>query len=165
MENIKTAPLSLCIDSPLGVIEITQKGNALSSLVFRAGATPPQCGKREELSDILQQASEQLKEYFTHKRKVFKLPLSPHGTDFQKRVWKALQDIPYGETISYKGVAEKLKLSPEYARAIGMASSANPLAILIPCHRVISSDGRLNGYAYGIKRKQALLNHEGSYRS
>lgn len=108
---------------------------------------------------ILQQAVKQLKEYLSCKRRDFKLPLYLEGTDFQKSVWAALRDIPYGETRSYKQIAEQIG-NPKAYRAVGMANNKNPIAIIIPCHRVIGSNGKLIGYGGGIDLKERLLNLE-----
>ncbi len=103
----------------------------------------------------------QLKEYFSGTRKTFDVPLDIEGTDFQKRVWKELQNIPYGKTISYKILAEKLG-DVKSIRAVGKANSQNPIAIIIPCHRVIGTDGSLTGYAGGLDIKEKLLHLEGA---
>ena len=102
----------------------------------------------------------QLKEYFAGNRKAFDLPLSYPGTDFQRGVWEALMQIPYGQTLSYAGLARKLG-SPGSARAVGHANGLNRIAILIPCHRVIGADGGLGGYGGGLWRKLRLLETEG----
>lgn len=102
----------------------------------------------------------QLKEYFNLKRKSFNILLDISGTPFQKRVWKQLQNIPYGEIVSYKTIAEKIK-QPKAFRAVGHANSQNPVAIIIPCHRVINIDGTIGGYAGGIEIKEKLLELEG----
>ena len=114
--------------------------------------------KPGKLTDL---AAKQLGEYFTGARKSFDLPLAPRGTDFQKAVWKALQDIPYGETRSYKQIAETIK-SPKACRAVGMANNKNPIWIIIPCHRVIGADGSLTGYGGGLDMKEKLLKLEKS---
>ena len=103
----------------------------------------------------------QLKEYFACTRKKFELPLDIDGTDFQKKVWDELKKIPYGKTISYKTLAENLG-DVKSIRAVGKANGQNPIAIIIPCHRVIGSDGKLTGYAGGLKIKQKLLHLEGA---
>jgi AraC family transcriptional regulator, regulatory protein of adaptative response / methylated-DNA-[protein]-cysteine methyltransferase len=104
----------------------------------------------------------QLKEYFKGQRKEFTLPLVTPGTEFQNAVWKELLNIPFGETRSYRNQAEAMK-KPDSARAVANANSANRIAILIPCHRVIGSDGHLTGYGGGLKRKKWLLDHERKY--
>jgi methylated-DNA-[protein]-cysteine S-methyltransferase len=101
-------------------------------------------------------------EYLKGERKEFDLPLNPKGTDFQKRVWKALCEIPYGETRSYKQIAETIG-NPRAVRAVGMANHRNPLLIVVPCHRVIGADGKLVGYAAGIDKKAFLLQLEAKY--
>ncbi|MCK2184121.1 methylated-DNA--[protein]-cysteine S-methyltransferase [Halomonas getboli] len=106
-----------------------------------------------------ERARAQLAEYFDGTRQAFDLPLAPEGTDFQRRVWQALATIPFGETRCYAEIAEQLGCKGGQ-RAVGAANGKNPLAIVVPCHRVIGSDGRLTGYAGGIGRKQWLLAHE-----
>lgn len=105
----------------------------------------------------------QLREYFAGERTSFELELAPEGTDFQKRVWKALEDIPYGETRSYGQLAAAIG-SPGAARAVGLANGRNPIGIVVPCHRVIGADGSLTGYGGGLDRKQVLLELERSLR-
>lgn len=108
---------------------------------------------------IMDKTEKQLTEYFAGKRKQFDLPLQAEGTDFQKRVWAMLSDIPYGTTCAYKDIAEKLKNKKAY-RAVGTANGNNPHSIIVPCHRVIAADGTLGGYGGGLKIKQELLNLE-----
>lgn len=103
----------------------------------------------------------QLKEYFAGERREFDLPLAPEGSDFQRRVWAALRDIPWGETRSYGDLAELLGSSP---RAVGRANATNPICIMVPCHRVIGADGALTGYAGGMDNKRWLLEHEGALK-
>lgn len=113
----------------------------------------------EENSDVLKKTAGQLQEYFDGKRKSFNLPLNPRGTDFQKRVWKALIEIPYGEVQTYGEIAKKVD-SPKGFRAVGMACNRNPIMIIIPCHRVIGANGSLTGYAGGLHVKEYLLSVE-----
>ncbi|WP_367617645.1 methylated-DNA--[protein]-cysteine S-methyltransferase [Salirhabdus salicampi] len=113
---------------------------------------------REENS-ILQMAKQQLHEYFQKERTSFNLPYALHGTTFQRKVWEALQTVPYGETCSYKDIAIKIQ-SPKAVRAVGGAVNRNPLAIIIPCHRVIGSNGALVGYNGGLDKKKTLLKLE-----
>jgi methylated-DNA-[protein]-cysteine S-methyltransferase len=101
----------------------------------------------------------QLEEYFARTRKAFDLPLVAEGTDFQRRVWDALLGIPYGTTISYLELARRIG-DPKAVRAVGLANGRNPISIIVPCHRVIGSDGSLTGYGGGIERKRWLLQHE-----
>lgn len=111
---------------------------------------------------LLQETITQLKEYFSKNRTTFSLPLHPAGTTFQKLTWQALTTIPYGETRSYKKIAEQVG-RPKAARAVGMANNKNPLPLLFPCHRVIASSGKLTGFAAGIQIKQKLLNMEAEF--
>jgi len=108
---------------------------------------------------LLKKASEQLQEYLEGKRKMFDLPLAPKGTEFQQKVWKALQEIPYGKTVSYKDIGKSIG-NINACRAVGMANNKNPIFIVIPCHRVIGADGRLVGYAGGLDLKEKLLEME-----
>jgi len=108
---------------------------------------------------LLEDVTCQLEEYFTGKRRTFDVPLAYPGTDFQERVWSALREIPYGETCSYQAVANRVG-SPHAVRAVGQANGMNPIAIVIPCHRVINSSGTLGGYGGGLPRKQHLLDLE-----
>ena len=112
-----------------------------------------------ETSPILELSKKQLNEYFTGSRRTFDIPLHPIGTDFQKKVWRMLMTIPYGETRTYKEIAE-LAGNPQAFRAVGMANNNNPIAIIVPCHRVVGADGSLTGYAGGTDIKQWLLDHE-----
>ncbi|NLK00335.1 MAG: methylated-DNA--[protein]-cysteine S-methyltransferase [Clostridia bacterium] len=108
---------------------------------------------------LLQRAAQQLDEYFNGKRKNFDLPLAPQGTEFQKKVWGALLEIPYGETRSYKDIAIQIE-NPKAFRAVGMANNRNPISIIIPCHRVVGHNGRLVGYGGGLPMKEYLLDLE-----
>lgn len=110
-------------------------------------------------TSLLKNAALQLNEYLEGKRNSFDLPLNPIGTEFQKKVWAALCDIPYGETRSYKQIAEYIG-NPKACRAVGMANNKNPIMIFIPCHRVVGSDGSLTGYAGGLDMKEKLLSLE-----
>lgn len=109
---------------------------------------------------VLEQCRKELDEYFSGKRKEFNIPIRPlWGTEFQQKCWKALQTIPYGETISYK--AEAIRINhPKAVRAIGWANHVNPIVIMIPCHRVIGASGKLVGYGWWVERKKWLLHHE-----
>ena len=110
---------------------------------------------------LLLEARRQLEEYFAGLRAAFSLPLAPEGTDFQKAVWRELENIPYGETRTYGQIARALG-NPNASRAVGMANHKNPVAIMIPCHRVIGADGSLTGYAGGLDIKETLLRLEGA---
>lgn len=123
------------------------------SFVKQSGASS------ENLPEVLQKASSQLLEYLNEQREEFYLNLSPDGTDFQKKVWQLLQTIPYGKTFTYAQMADKLG-DPKVIRAAASANGKNPIAIVIPCHRVIGSDGSLTGYAGGLENKRFLLDLE-----
>lgn len=112
-----------------------------------------------EETPLLRQTADQLDEYFQGSRRVFDVPLSPQGTEFERTVWKALQAIPYGETRSYGDIARRIG-RPSACRAVGQANNRNPVGIIIPCHRVIGADGKLTGYASGLTIKQYLLELE-----
>jgi methylated-DNA-[protein]-cysteine S-methyltransferase len=146
--------------SPIGVLELTANDTALTGLRL-VGATLAvaqiQTGKSE--NKIIQQTCSQLDEYFAGKRTVFELPLATEGTRFQEAVWEELQRIPYGKTISYAQLAQAVD-NPKACRAAGSANGKNPIAIIIPCHRVINADGKLGGYAYGLDVKKQLLDLE-----
>lgn len=129
--------------------------------LLRFGAAPD--GARLCATPLLQKASAQLSEYFDGRRKMFDLPLSLHGTPFQKACWNALCAIPYGQTRSYAQQAAAVG-NPRACRAVGMANHANPVMILIPCHRVIGSNGQLTGYAGGLAFKRFLLDLEAAHR-
>ena len=114
----------------------------------------------QDASPLLDAAEAQLREYFAGARRTFDLPLAPHGTAFQQRVWAALRAIPYGETCTYGELAAAIG-SPNASRAVGMANHRNPIPIIIPCHRVIGANGTLTGYAGGLEIKRKLLALEG----
>lgn len=139
----------------LGPLTISCNGSGITALCF-GGRTLPGEYRPSELTDC---AARQLKEYFSRRRRGFDVPLAPEGTVFQKSVWDALRAIPYGETRSYQQIAEVIG-NPLSCRAVGMANNKNPIPILIPCHRVVGSNGSLVGYAGGLKIKQFLLTLE-----
>ena len=136
------------VDTPLGPMCLVEEDGALTRF-YRGG-----CGTDD--SPLLREAERQLRAYFRGERRTFELPLAPHGTAFQKAVWAALLEIPYGETRSYAEIAAKTG-KPRACRAVGMANKRNPLPVFIPCHRVIGADGSLTGYAGGLEIKAALL--------
>ena len=146
------------MDSPVGEITIVAEDDAITSISF--SADPPADAIRDDDQPLLASARDQLSDYFRGERKEFDLPLAPRGTPFQQRVWLALREIPYGSTTGYGAIATKLGLSAGSARAVGMANGANPVAIVVPCHRVIGSSGKLVGYAGGLERKRTLLGLE-----
>lgn len=146
--------------SPLGLLKLAATTDFVCGLSFVEEKTPIETEKVVVLPNFLQICTQQLDEYFAHTRKEFTLPLHPQGTDFQQTVWQELQKIPFGKTISYMMLAKRLG-NQKVIRAAGTANGKNPIAIIIPCHRVIGADGSLTGYAGGLHRKKWLLEHEG----
>lgn len=146
--------------SPIGPLELVEDGGSLVAIHFdaRDDSSPDQVRGG---SDVLLEARRQLAEYFRGERRVFDLPLRPRGTDFQRRVWGVLATVPWGTTTTYGVIAATLGLPPGASRAVGAANGANPLPVVLPCHRVIGSDGTLTGYAGGLARKATLLRLEG----
>lgn len=144
---------SATMESPIGPLLLTCSATGLTSLQMGARA------EREHDHALLQQARKQLTEYFAGERTEFELPLEPQGTEFQREVWEQLRAIPYGETASYGQIAQRVG-RPQASRAVGAANGANPIAIVVPCHRVIGADGSLTGFGGGLPRKQWLLQHE-----
>jgi methylated-DNA-[protein]-cysteine S-methyltransferase len=150
--------------SPLGWIEIRASHDAVTSLVFCNEQKNEVCSNwlcrfSEPGSSILTECVHQLDEYFSGRLTKFDLPVMQNGTKFQRDVWKALMDIPFGKTVSYGDVAKMLD-NPKAVRAVGAANGNNGVWIVVPCHRVIGADGSLTGYAGGLDRKKWLLAHE-----
>ena len=155
------------LGTPVGELMLATDGAALTAVYFdrHRGGTDgrPAAAKQAARDDghpVLVVAREQLEEYFARERRTFDLPLAPVGTVFQHRVWTALLDIPYGETASYGDIARRLGQPPGASRAVGLANGANPVSIIVPCHRVVGSDGSLTGYGGGLDRKRYLLDLE-----
>ncbi|WP_444945425.1 methylated-DNA--[protein]-cysteine S-methyltransferase [Microbulbifer sp. VTAC004] len=154
----------------LGEVAIAASGQVdegeargIVSLQFCDSERPLRAGPgwKRETSDLIEKAAQQLREYIAGKRKNFDLPLAPRGTEFQRRVWDALLQIPFGETRSYSQQAQLLG-QPRAIRAVARANGANPVAVIIPCHRVIGANGSLTGYAGGLPLKARLLKLEGA---
>ena len=143
-------------ESPVGALTILAGENGIQAIKFGKDEKVKSTGKASEMT---RRAVKELEEYFQGKRKEFTVLCVPEGTDFQKRVWEALTRIPYGETRTYKEIAVEIG-NPGASRAVGMANNKNPVPIIIPCHRVIGSDGKLTGYAGGLEVKEFLLNLE-----
>jgi methylated-DNA-[protein]-cysteine S-methyltransferase len=159
------------VDSPIGRLMLTSNGTALTGLymnVTRNKPTKPLAPDDDWVQngtiDPLPAAAQQLKEYFSGARREFDLPLKLQGSEFQQSVWHELLKIPFGETRSYGQLAKRLG-NPNGSRAVGLANGRNPIAIIVPCHRVIGADGSLTGFGGGIERKEWLLSHEGQPRS
>jgi methylated-DNA-[protein]-cysteine S-methyltransferase len=144
------------ITTPLGDVVLTGDGSALTGLGFAGDSPLP--GTRDDAA--LAEPARQIREYFAGERTEFDLPLAPAGTAFDREVWAELANVGYGETISYGELADRLG-RPGSARAVGAANGRNPIALVVPCHRVIGAQGALTGYAYGVDRKRALLELEG----
>jgi methylated-DNA-[protein]-cysteine S-methyltransferase len=150
-------------DSPVGPLLIAGDASAVNFIRFpeNGAPEPPQPGWTEAVPrGALAVAAAQLREYFARQRRQFDLPLAPAGTLFQQSVWRALEDIPYGDTISYVELARRVG-KPNASRAVGQANGRNPIPIVIPCHRVIAADGSLGGFGGGLLTKITLLRLEG----
>lgn len=143
--------------TPLGLMALAGEGDFITHLYLPGRPTPRLASHP---TPLLQEGERQLLEYLGGQRKTFDLPLNPQGTPFQKRVWQALEAIPWGETRTYLDIAQAADC-PRGFRAVGMANHHNPIPIFIPCHRVVGSDGSLTGYAGGLELKKALLALEG----
>ena len=144
------------IDSPLGVINICASSQGITSVSFDH---KEQC--EAQPNDITELCKQQLIEYFSGQRQIFDIPLDQNGTDFQRSVWAQLLKIPFGKIASYRDVAVAID-NPKAVRAVGAANGRNPIAVIVPCHRVIGSNNSLTGYASGLDRKEWLLKHEGA---
>jgi methylated-DNA-[protein]-cysteine S-methyltransferase len=150
------------IDSPVGCLKIVVQETNLVAILW-----DNEKPNRVKLNSIIEDSTDaliletekQLKEYFLRERKAFNLPIKMYGTGFQQEVWNLLKEIPYGRTCSYKDIALKLH-NPMAVRAVGAANGRNPISIIVPCHRVIASNGSLSGFAGGITRKKILLDLE-----
>ena len=156
-EVLKGSRAFALFETPLGRMRVEEDARGIASLSFADGVQIP--NGAQPAGRYLADAVAQLSEYFAGKRRAFDLPLSVSGTDFQRRVWSTLMDIPYGETRSYQEIAEAIG-NPKATRAVGMANNRNPICILIPCHRVVGKSGQLVGYAGGLDRKRRLLELE-----
>lgn len=153
-------PSALVLDSPLGPLELQSRdGESLSAIRF--GATERGPTGSSAPAPVLVEVARQLGEYFAGERRSFELPIAPSGTPFRRSVWQALLAIPYGHTHTYGQVARQLGLPLTASRAVGAANGANPIPVVVPCHRVIGAGGRLTGYGGGLDRKEALLRLEG----
>jgi methylated-DNA-[protein]-cysteine S-methyltransferase len=149
-------------DSPIGRLLLASDDAGLQQLLMEIDSKPWRIGEHWQIAGAeLDEACRQLDQYFAGRRQRFELLLAPHGTAFQQAVWQALQRIPFGQTSSYSALAEQIA-RPKAVRAVGAANGANPIAVVIPCHRVIGRDGSLTGYAGGLARKALLLELEGA---
>ena len=151
------------LDSPLGDLMVVRDEEGLTNLYLPTGRHPtnpkPEWTREDGAFDDV---ATQLGEYFNGERTEFDLPLHAHGTEFQARVWRALCEIPYGQTASYGETAQAIG-SPTASRAVGLANGQNPISIVVPCHRVIGANGSLTGYGGGLEAKRWLLSHEAAH--
>lgn len=148
-------------DSPLGLIKIVGNDDGIQEVQF-VGDNRQDETDASTLSPTVQQCHTELAEYFAGQRKEFGVRLNPQGTDFQRKIWQMLLDVPYGTTASYADLAQQYG-DMKAIRAVGSANGSNPIAIIIPCHRIIGSSGKLVGYAGGLPRKSWLLQHEADH--
>lgn len=143
------------LSTPLGPLTVQSDGTFITAIEFGVATAAPTQGCK-----VLDRATTQLEAYFAGELTSFDLPLQPSGTAFQQRVWQALTGVQFGQTVSYAKIAQVIE-NPKGVRAVGMANSKNPIAVVIPCHRIIGANGTLTGYAGGLDKKEWLLRHEG----
>lgn len=150
----------LVVDTPIGALTLVAEDDLLRAIYVEDQRHRPPDDRFGHPDDgdsvVLKETARQLTEYFAGERSTFELPLAAEGTPFQRRVWEELCAIPYGETISYGELARRIG-QPTASRAVGLANGRNPISIVVPCHRVIGSSGKLVGYGGGLERKQTLL--------
>lgn len=150
-------PMSVAyLQTPLGIAYVEGDGEGIQAVSIQEGELPP---SSTPIPEDLAPAIDQLSDYFNGHRTVFDLPLNPQGTDFQKRVWKELQKVPFGRTVSYLELSRRLG-DEKAIRAVAAANGKNPIWLIIPCHRIIGTDGSLTGYAGGLWRKKWLIEFE-----
>jgi len=148
------------VDSPIGELLLVGDGDTLSGLYMQDGRKPRRIATNwSESAAPFADVKRQLEEYFTGERTTFDVKLAAEGAPFEREVWHALEEIPYGETVSYGEIARRVG-QPTAARAVGTANGRNPIAVIVPCHRVIGADGSLTGYGGGLERKRLLLELE-----
>ncbi len=153
------------LDSPIGELLLVGDGQALHGLYMQEGRTAISVLPQWERQDgPFETVRAQLDEYWDGRRRAFDVPLALHGSPFQQQAWRALQQIPYGETVSYGEQARRIGPTAD-PRAVGQANGRNPVAVIVPCHRVIGADGSLTGYGGGVERKRLLLELEGGVLS
>jgi methylated-DNA-[protein]-cysteine S-methyltransferase len=160
MTTTTTTTTYTVVPSPVGELVLTAESGSVTRVGFAVRTPIDPAWRRDDADSALAIAQDQLGEYFAGDRQAFDLPLAPAGTLFQRQVWEALASIPYGEVTSYAALAERVG-RPGSARAVGAANGANPLAVVVPCHRVVGADGTLTGYAGGLPAKRRLLALEG----
>jgi methylated-DNA-[protein]-cysteine S-methyltransferase len=160
--SVSEAHAASVIESPVGRLHLAATAEGLTHILFvdqmdREPQIVPGTGAAQR---IVRETESQLADYFAGRRRQFDVPLAPAGTDFQRAAWKALAEVPYGETISYAELARRME-RPRAVRAVGAANGANPIPIILPCHRIIGADNSLTGYGGGLDRKRRLLSLEG----
>lgn len=158
-EHLRVTDAYTVVDSPVGPLTLAGNAGALTTVWFDGAPPAVESGAAHRDPALFRAAADQLEAYFAGERHEFDLTLAPSGTPFQLSVWRGLLEIPYGETCTYGQLAARLG-SPGASRAVGLANGRNPLAIIVPCHRVIGADGTLTGYAGGMDRKRVLLDLE-----
>jgi len=165
MTDKQTVRNEMLINSPVGTLRLVASNKGLLAIDVKKSSTSRQVTAGDAQANvILQVARKQLDEYFAGKRTSFSIPLDLRGTEFQVESWKALGRIPFGKTITYGQQAQNIG-NPKACRAVGSANGKNPIPIVVPCHRVVASDGSLGGYALGLKMKKQLLDLEGHRRT
>jgi methylated-DNA-[protein]-cysteine S-methyltransferase len=158
-----TTTITTTLDSPIGVLTLAASAGCLTGVFLDGQRHPGPAPDRLRDDAWFADIAAQLDAYFSGDLVAFDLPIRLDGTEFQRRVWSHLRQIPYGETISYGELARRVG-SPGAARACGLANGRNPVSVIVPCHRVIGADGRLTGYGGGLERKAWLLDHENAHR-
>jgi methylated-DNA-[protein]-cysteine S-methyltransferase len=159
-DGSSAALLYTTIESPIGELLLLGDGRVLRGLYMQEGRKPIAIAPDWERSEVpFAAVTAQLEEYFAGRRDTFEVPLELRGTPFELRVWNALQEIPYGETMGYGELARRIG-QPTAARAVGLANGRNPIGVIVPCHRVIGANGSLTGYGGGLERKRILLELE-----
>lgn len=162
---MNTVAKTTTVESPIGRLTLVSEDGFLTRLDMEGRTHPATtCEYWERDDSAFGEVIAQLDAYFAGDLQRFDVPLRPAGTEFQRRVWAALQQIPYGRTASYGQLADRVG-NPKACRAVGLANGRNPIGIIVPCHRVIGADGTLTGYGGGLQRKRWLLDHETSYAS
>lgn len=164
--NKQESTAAKIVDSPVGRLYLAATDAGLTHLLFvkEMDRKPEPSEGSGEAARIVRETARQLSEYFARERREFAIPLAPDGTEFQLATWRALRDIPFGETISYGELARRMN-KPNAVRAVGAANGANPISIIVPCHRVIGADGTLTGYGGGLPIKRRLLELEQGMRT
>lgn len=160
--SVTDAHATIVMDSPVGDLYLAATDEGLTHILFVAqmDRKPHTVPGKGAAARIVRQTRSQLNDYFAGSRREFDVPLAPAGTEFQRAAWKALAEVPYGETLSYAELARRMK-RPSAVRAVGAANGANPIPIILPCHRIIGADGTLTGYGGGLEIKRRLLSLEG----